>query len=445
MYSHKQRKPIVDSNSTSIALDRDDSVKRRARRADKSAKYAENKERPTVAAVDVDVDDNENDDNVAIAQSRRPAPHGCVKTQPLPVRVVEAFDVPLSYSQSVRYGQKVTLSGIWAYGRNGLLVADDDESLSIRERTRAQTKQVFRNIHEALVAAGCRGLEDVTSMAVSLVDLAATVDVFLDERARIMGDNTGYTSSVVGITAFPVSGGIVHVDVEAVVGRGCVLFAQQQQQKPKPQNKRSVANVVGDDDDDNDDDSDANKVAKVPVAGSKRGAIHGGANASRCVIAYPKPAFLRSAAGGKQRNAIAVRYGKEVTLGAIWAYSDESRLIRGSARAQARQTFRNVYAALIEAGCRGFEDVVSMKASLVDIEDTLVPFLDERDRAMGANDNYTSSIVGVTGFPHDEGLLHVEVKAIVGRGCLLGSNTKAQSAKIVGEEEEDDDDVHVRD
>lgn len=368
------------------------------------AKYAEKKD-----LVDSDADDSDDsnvDGNFGDSEDakpvhananaiKKPTRHGCVKTQPLPARLVSALDEPLCYAQSVRYGKEVTLSGIWAYGRNGLLVADDDESLSVEGRARAQTKQAFRNVHDALVAAGCRGLEDLTSMVVSLVDQAATAAPFLQERAKIMGDHVEYTSSVVGITGFPVPGGLVHIDASAVVGRGCLLSRAEK--------------------DDLDDAKARSKHADLKNA-------HGGAGTSGCVVAYPKPAHLGAASGGKPRNAIAVRYGKEVTLAGIWAYTDRARLIRGGgdAREQARQTFKNVYAALIEAGCRGFEDVTSINASLVDVEETWPAFVEERDRALGANHGYTSSIVGITGFPVEGGLVHVDVKAVVGRGCLLG-------------------------
>ncbi|AVK75223.1 YjgF/Yer057c/UK114 family protein [Pandoravirus quercus] len=381
----------------------------------------EYKEYDDVALVDSDRDDKDDDDHNsddkpvhassaradksnkkkkqdhADEDKKKPKRHGCVVTQPLPVRLASALDAPLCYAQSVRYGKEVTLSGIWAYGRHGLLVADDDDSLSVEERARAQTKQVFRNIHDALVAAGCRGLEDLTSMSVALVDLAATATPFFEERLKIMGDHVEYTSSVVGITGFPVPGGLVHVDAVAVVGRGCPLLRDH------------LDSVVK-----------ANNVK----------AAHGGVNTSGCVVAYPKPPHLSMAPpGGKPRSALAVRYGKEVTLAGIWAYTERSRLVRGGVREQARQTFKNVHAALIEAGCRGLEDVVSINASLVDVEDTWEAFVQERDRALAPNTDYTSSIVGITGFPVEGGLVYVNVKAVVGRGCLLGVAAAANNAR----------------
>ncbi|AJF97307.1 yjgF family translation initiation inhibitor [Pandoravirus inopinatum] len=225
-------------------------------------------------------------------------------------------------------------------------------------------------------------------MSVALVDLAATAEPFFEERLKIMGDHVEYTSSVVGITGFPVPGGLVHVDAVAVVGRGCPL-------------PRGHLDAV----------AKANSVK----------AAHGGISTSGCVVAYPKPPHLSMALpGGKPRSALAVRYGKEVTLAGIWAYTERSRLVRGGVREQARQTFRNVHAALVEAGCRGLEDVVSINASLVDVEDTWEAFVEERDRALAPNTDYTSSIVGITGFPVEGGLVYVNVKAVVGRGCLLG-------------------------
>lgn len=393
------------------------------------------------------------------SKAQRHVPNGCVESKPMPKRVAVALDEPLCYAQSVRYGKEVTLSGIWAYGRHGLLVADDDESLSIEARARAQTKQVFRNVHDALVAAGCRGLEDITSMVVSLVDIAATADPFIAERRAIMGDNVEYTSSIVGITGFPIAGGLVHLDVSAVVGRGCLLFLTDPiedryhvlaaKEKKRDLNDKDEWHV-DDDDDDEEDDEDHYKErgGRHEEEEDDLHVKHAEKKTNRkkqqghqvsddrvapdtkwlrgCVKAYPKPTGLDAALGGKAHNAIAVRYGKEVTLAGIWAYGDGTRLVPGDARQQTRQTLRNVRAALIEAGCRGLEDIVSINASLVDIADTFPGFIAERDRIMGAarNDEYTSSIVGITALPGKGALVHVDVKAVVGRGCLLGGSRR---------------------
>ncbi|WBR14772.1 Translation initiation inhibitor yjgf family [Pandoravirus kuranda] len=376
-----------------------------------------------------------NSDKSHVPEAQRHVPNGCVESKPMPKRVAVALDEPLCYAQSVRYGKEVTLSGMWAYGRHGLLVADDDESLSIEARARAQTKQVFRNVHDALVAAGCRGLEDITSMVVSLVDIAATADPFIAERRAIMGDNVEYTSSIVGITGFPIAGGLVHLDVSAVVGRGCLLFLtdpiedRHHALAAKEKKRRWIPEK------DEDEDEDKYKANGAHAEKEKRDPLqaigdHAAPEAKwvrGCVKAYPKPAHLDSALGGRAHNAIAVRYGKEVTLAGIWAYGEDTRLVPGDARQQTRQTLRNVRAALIEAGCRGLIDVVSINASLVDIADTFPAFIAERDRIMGAahNDEYTSSIVGITAFPVKGGLVHVDVKAVVGRGCLLGASRRA--------------------
>lgn len=374
-------------------------------------------------------------------QTQRHVPNGCVESKPMPKRVAVALDEPLCYAQSVRYGKEVTLSGMWAYGRHGLLVADDDESLPIEARARAQTKQVFRNVHDALVAAGCRGLEDITSMVVSLVDIAATADPFIAERRAIMGDNVEYTSSIVGITGFPIAGGLVHLDVNAVVGRGCLLFLTDPIEDryhalaAKEKKRRWVPEEEEERDDDNTDDDGDKREANVEHAKKEKRDVYK-ANDDHvtpeakwvrgCVKAYPKPAHLGSALDGKAHNAIAVRYGKEVTLAGIWAYGESTRLVPGDARQQTRQTLRNVRAALIQAGCRGLIDVVSINASLVDIADTFPAFIAERDRIMGAahNDEYTSSIVGITALPGKGALVHVDVKAVVGRGCLLGGSRR---------------------
>lgn len=340
----------------------------------------------------------------------------CVVTQPLPARLAVALDAPLCYAQSVRYGKEVTLSGIWAYGRHGLLVADDDESLSIKKRARAQTKQVFHNVHDALVAAGCRGLEDITSMVVSLVDLTATAKPFFEERLKIMGDHVEYTSSVVGITGFPISGGLVHLDVKAVVGRGCLLFLTDPIEhrhasaglKAKPEKDAHEGDGYGENED------------------GEAGIRHGSTWVRGCVKSYPMPAHLGLVPGASAHSAISVRRGKEVTLAGIWAYGDDARLVPGDARQQTHQALRNVRAALRQAGCRGLRDVVSINASLVDIADTFPAFVAERDRIMGAahNDEYTSSIVGITALSVEGSLVQVDVKAVVGRGCLLGASRR---------------------
>lgn len=337
------------------------------------------------------------------------AGHGCVVAQPLPARLALALDAPLCYAQSVRYGKEVTLSGVWAYGRHGLLVADDDESLSIKKRARAQTKQVFHNVHEALVAAGCRGIEDITSMVVSLVDLAATAKPFFEERLKIMGDHVEYTSSVVGITGFPISGGLVHLDVKAVAGRGCLLFLTD----PVEHRHASASHKAKPEEDAYEDAHEA-------------GTQHGSTWVRGCVKSYPMPAHLGPVPGAGAHSAISVRRGKEVALAGIWAYGDDARLVPGDARQQTHQALSNVRAALRQAGCRGLRDVVSINASLVDIADTFPAFVTERDRIMGAahNDEYTSSIVGITALPIEGSLVQVDVKAVVGRGCLLGAGRR---------------------
>ena len=76
---------------------------------------------------------------------------------------VESLSEPIShYTDAVRAGDLVFVSGIVAVDREGQLVGGADVV--------AQARQVFQNMREVLAAAGC-GFEDVVKVTIYLTDV----------------------------------------------------------------------------------------------------------------------------------------------------------------------------------------------------------------------------------------------------------------------------------
>ena len=83
-------------------------------------------------------------------------------------RVVGLAEPISHYTDAVRAGDLVFVSGIVAMDREGQLVGGADVV--------AQARQVFQNMREVLAAAGC-GFEDVVRVTIYLTDV--------DDRAKI--------------------------------------------------------------------------------------------------------------------------------------------------------------------------------------------------------------------------------------------------------------------
>jgi reactive intermediate/imine deaminase len=119
---------------------------------------------------------------------------------------VPGLSEPLShYTDAVRFGDLLFVSGVAPLDEAGKLVGGDDPA--------AQTRQIFRNMERILAAAGA-GFADVLRVTVYLTDV--------DDRARINPVRQEYfgaarpASTLIGVAALAVPG--MKVEIEAVVG-----------------------------------------------------------------------------------------------------------------------------------------------------------------------------------------------------------------------------------
>jgi 2-iminobutanoate/2-iminopropanoate deaminase len=121
---------------------------------------------------------------------------------------VPALSEPMShYTDAVRAGDLVFVSGVVPVDGNGKLVGGDDVV--------AQARQVFENMGAVLAAAGC-SFADVVKVTVFLVDV--------DDRARInpvrrevFGDARP-ASTLVEISRLAVPGARIEVEAVALAG-----------------------------------------------------------------------------------------------------------------------------------------------------------------------------------------------------------------------------------
>ena len=119
---------------------------------------------------------------------------------------VVGLNEPLShYTDAVRHGDLLFISGVAPLDAQGRLVGGDDAA--------AQTRQVLRNIGKILAAAGA-GFEDVLKVTVYLTDVA--------DRAKINPVRQEFfgkarpASTLIGVAALAVPG--MKVEIEAVAG-----------------------------------------------------------------------------------------------------------------------------------------------------------------------------------------------------------------------------------
>jgi 2-iminobutanoate/2-iminopropanoate deaminase len=119
---------------------------------------------------------------------------------------IDALNPPIShYTDAVRFGDLLFISGVAPLDRDGRLVGGDDVA--------AQTRQVFRNLEHILEAAGI-GFGDILKVTVYLTDI--------DDRARINPVRQEYfgasrpASTLIGVAALAVPG--MKIEIEAVVG-----------------------------------------------------------------------------------------------------------------------------------------------------------------------------------------------------------------------------------
>jgi len=119
---------------------------------------------------------------------------------------VAGINEPVShYTDAVRWGDLLFVSGIAPLDAEGRLVGGDDAV--------KQTRQIFENMKRILAAAGA-GFADVLRVTVYLTDIA--------DRARINPVRQEYfgktrpASTLIEVSAFVVPG--MKVEIEAVVG-----------------------------------------------------------------------------------------------------------------------------------------------------------------------------------------------------------------------------------
>jgi 2-iminobutanoate/2-iminopropanoate deaminase len=120
---------------------------------------------------------------------------------------VEGLAEPIShFTDAVRAGDLLFVSGVVAVGAEGKLVGGDDVV--------AQTRQVLENMRRVLDAAGC-GFEDVVKVTIFLTDV--------DDRARInplrqeVFGTTRPASTLVEVSRLAVPGARVEIEAVALV------------------------------------------------------------------------------------------------------------------------------------------------------------------------------------------------------------------------------------
>jgi 2-iminobutanoate/2-iminopropanoate deaminase len=119
---------------------------------------------------------------------------------------VEGLSEPIShYTDAVRFGNLLFVSGVAPVDPAGKLVGGDDAA--------AQTRQIFENMRKILEAAGC-GFGDILKVTVFLTDVA--------DRKKINPVRQEYfgsarpASTLIGVAQLAIPG--MKVEIEAVAG-----------------------------------------------------------------------------------------------------------------------------------------------------------------------------------------------------------------------------------
>jgi reactive intermediate/imine deaminase len=120
---------------------------------------------------------------------------------------VDGLAEPLShYTDAVRAGDLLFVSGLVAVDGDGNLVGGDDVV--------AQTRQVFENMQAILAAAGC-GFEDVVKVTIFLTDIDDRPAIN-PVREEVFG-GARPASTLVEVTRLAVPGARVEIEAVAVV------------------------------------------------------------------------------------------------------------------------------------------------------------------------------------------------------------------------------------
>jgi reactive intermediate/imine deaminase len=120
---------------------------------------------------------------------------------------VEGQAEPIShFTDAVRAGELLFVSGVVAVDADGALVGGDDVV--------AQTRQVFENMRAVLAAAGC-GFEDVVKVTIFLTDIDDRPSIN-PVRQEVFG-STRPASTLVEVPRLAVPGAKVEIECVAVV------------------------------------------------------------------------------------------------------------------------------------------------------------------------------------------------------------------------------------
>jgi reactive intermediate/imine deaminase len=119
---------------------------------------------------------------------------------------VKGLNEPIShYTDAVRHGDLLFISGLAPLDETGKLVGGDDVA--------AQTRQIFLNMARILKAAGA-GFEDVLRVTVYLTDIADRAKIN-PVRQEFFGA-TRPASTLIGVNELVVPG--MKVEIEAIAG-----------------------------------------------------------------------------------------------------------------------------------------------------------------------------------------------------------------------------------
>jgi 2-iminobutanoate/2-iminopropanoate deaminase len=129
----------------------------------------------------------------------------------MPQTVIHAPGVlayePFGFTNCVRWGDTLYLSGISALDTKGSVVGADDIA--------AQTVKTYENIG-AVLAAGGSNLARILQMTSFIVDLPRNGRAYVEARRRILASHT-YTSAVIGVSALMIPGLLLEVQCIAAV------------------------------------------------------------------------------------------------------------------------------------------------------------------------------------------------------------------------------------
>ncbi len=113
---------------------------------------------------------------------------------------------PFGFTNCVRYGETLYLSGVSGLNPDGSLVSSDIES---------QTVKTYENI-ETILRAAASGLDYILQMTSFIVDLEHNGQRYVAARKQIL-TSTAYTSATIGVAALMMPGLLLEVQCIAAI------------------------------------------------------------------------------------------------------------------------------------------------------------------------------------------------------------------------------------